>query len=248
MSSLLQSRASLRWRFTPIGFIQNKYRSNSETESPSVSIRRSSFGSLNLNGNRRNNETQPHGAIRQARTTASSNTEKEVSIQAFFYLFNIWISWPVFVFAMLKTETIDFTFAFWVIVLALAPLQGFNNSLVYFRPRFFRRTTARKGTRIIHHEPSQHSGPSASNTDSFFAGARLQDWLTGVKCQTSTDSLGGNIDALVNPPSLAELQERHESLTGDMKEGIEPTEYLSADDEGVELKQVEKHLIECTDS
>jgi hypothetical protein len=198
------------------------------------------LGSLNWYGNRRNSETQPQATVRRARTTASSNTEKEVSIQAFFYLFNIWLSWPVFVFAMLTTERIDFTFTFWVIVLALAPLQGFNNALVYFRPRIFRRMASRKGARIILHEPSQHSGPSASNSDSFFAGARLQDWLTSAKCHTSTDSLGGNNDTLVGQASIVETQERHGSINGALKEDIEPTVNLAADDEGDELKRVEK--------
>mmetsp|Transcript_7280 Transcript_7280/g.16536 ORF Transcript_7280/g.16536 Transcript_7280/m.16536 type:complete len:436 (-) Transcript_7280:712-2019(-) len=73
------------------------------------------------------------GARRQ---TGAMVLQREVVWQAVFYLSAFYISFPVLISANLRTAARGF--AFWVVMLAFAPLQGLSNFLVYIRPRIVR--------------------------------------------------------------------------------------------------------------
>ena len=66
----------------------------------------------------------------------SSELEKQVLWQAIFYLGAFYISFPI----LILSNAIADSRRYWLFVLAtsIAPLQGFNNCLVYIRPRVLR--------------------------------------------------------------------------------------------------------------
>eukprot|EP00540_Astrosyne_radiata_P007449 CAMPEP_0116852814 /NCGR_PEP_ID=MMETSP0418-20121206/17528_1 /TAXON_ID=1158023 /ORGANISM="Astrosyne radiata, Strain 13vi08-1A" /LENGTH=444 /DNA_ID=CAMNT_0004485071 /DNA_START=1434 /DNA_END=2768 /DNA_ORIENTATION=+ len=66
-----------------------------------------------------------------------SHLEKEVMWHAVAYMMAFWITWPLLLVALLIGTGDEYWFFF--VVFFVAPLQGFNNALVYFRSRLFKR-------------------------------------------------------------------------------------------------------------
>jgi len=71
---------------------------------------------------------------RRIAMTPSQKMERAVQWQAFFYVGAFFVSWPVYMVGLVKSNSQ--TYALWVLVALLAPLQGFTNCLIYFRPRY----------------------------------------------------------------------------------------------------------------
>ena len=68
--------------------------------------------------------------------------EKEVFWQSLSYLSAFWISWPILLVSNAKSDSGEYPL--FVVVMLLAPIQGFSNFLVYVRPRMLRRFRQRK--------------------------------------------------------------------------------------------------------
>jgi len=60
--------------------------------------------------------------------------EYRVLIQFVLYLVSFYITWPILMAGFINPFIYDFPF--WVVLTFVAPLQGFNNALVYGCPRF----------------------------------------------------------------------------------------------------------------
>mmetsp|Transcript_7121 Transcript_7121/g.16668 ORF Transcript_7121/g.16668 Transcript_7121/m.16668 type:complete len:410 (+) Transcript_7121:854-2083(+) len=61
------------------------------------------------------------------------NAEAAVFWQSVFYLFAMYVSWPILVVAIMNADSEDY--GFWMALSILAPLQGWLNMLVFIRPR-----------------------------------------------------------------------------------------------------------------
>ena len=59
-----------------------------------------------------------------------------------FYLSAFWISWPILLVSNAKSDSGEYPL--FVVVMLLAPIQGFSNFLVYVRPRILCRFRQRK--------------------------------------------------------------------------------------------------------
>lgn len=66
-------------------------------------------------------------------TGASNKMEKAVFQQCLFYLLAFYATWIMFYVSQVNASSTSF--AFWLVVVIVTPLQGFFNALVYARPR-----------------------------------------------------------------------------------------------------------------
>jgi hypothetical protein len=89
---------------------------------------------------RSSNRWRVDGASKK-RTTPSA-LEKDVFHQCVFYLLAFYVSWPILIIASARSAHIGYGLV--AAVQTLAPIQGFNNCLVYARPRFVRYLRNRK--------------------------------------------------------------------------------------------------------
>lgn len=82
--------------------------------------------------------TQQSSAVKSMR----QRLEKDVFLQCISYACAFCASWPILALAEIQATNFDFPYWFWILVCILAPLQGFNNAICYFRP--FRRVSSNK--------------------------------------------------------------------------------------------------------
>lgn len=73
------------------------------------------------------------------------NAKAAVFWQSAFYLFIYYLCWPIL--GMAVRNGGSQSYGFWLTFAALAPLQGFLNCLIYFRPRYVSWRKARKAAR-----------------------------------------------------------------------------------------------------
>ena len=66
---------------------------------------------------------------------ASGKLERDVFRQCFFYTCAFYISWPILFSVYLASVDVKGPFGLTLTVAFVAPLQGFNNFLVYLRPK-----------------------------------------------------------------------------------------------------------------
>jgi hypothetical protein len=87
--------------------------------------------------------------------------EKEVFWQSLSYLSAFWISWPILLVSNAKSDSGEYPL--FVVVMLLAPIQGFSNFLVYVRPRMLRRFRQRKRQKT-NTTPDTHTSSSSSGS------------------------------------------------------------------------------------
>lgn len=78
------------------------------------------------------------------RVSAQQRLERDVFWQCVLYAVAFCITWPILAVAEIEGNNFDMPMGFWVVVALVGPLQGFNNSLCYFRP-FRRKKTSSAG-------------------------------------------------------------------------------------------------------
>ena len=116
-----QDLAANRWRI-------NVRAEGSQGESPSSSTLSSRWSEwksklFSKKKNGQNNNTNPN------------RLSKAVFWQSVFYMSSFLLCWPIYFVANLRVDEKFRDYAFWVALVTLFPLQGFFNSLVYFRPQ-----------------------------------------------------------------------------------------------------------------
>jgi hypothetical protein len=76
-------------------------------------------------------------SARPKQQSATDRLEQEVFYQCLSYAAAYGLTWPILALAEMKGNDFSYPFWFWVLVAIVAPLQGANNAMCYFRP--FRR-------------------------------------------------------------------------------------------------------------
>lgn len=138
-----QSRKAARWKFPSFRLRQEvvgKNVTSPEDDGRSGIVRRPS------------SEEQGCSTARPRHTSRGTmgNLEREVFYQSLFYLFVFYLCWIFLLVATLEASPsirdsldLDRLYGFFVAALAIAPLQGFWNCCVYFRPRIIARWAAK---------------------------------------------------------------------------------------------------------
>eukprot|EP00545_Synedropsis_sp_CCMP1620_P007309 CAMPEP_0119026362 /NCGR_PEP_ID=MMETSP1176-20130426/35304_1 /TAXON_ID=265551 /ORGANISM="Synedropsis recta cf, Strain CCMP1620" /LENGTH=413 /DNA_ID=CAMNT_0006982055 /DNA_START=184 /DNA_END=1425 /DNA_ORIENTATION=- len=79
-------------------------------------------------------------SIRRRKATRDK-LQREVFWQCFSYAAVFGITWPLWAVGKVHASQYDLPIGFWIVFFVVAPLQGFNNAICYFRP--FRRRSQR---------------------------------------------------------------------------------------------------------
>lgn len=115
-----------------------------------------------------------------------------------------------------------------MVVFILAPLQGFNNALVYYRPRIVRRMAAKKQRKT---QDQQQEPPPSQEWLMLSLFERFRQGSSGPVVLSTSNALRGD-DGDVNQPLPGEergIQRTTRSMeTEGMDEQIEPAAYIAA--------------------
>lgn len=79
------------------------------------------------------------------RVSAQQRLERDVFWQCVLYAAAFCITWPILAVAEIEGNNFDMPMGFFVVVALVAPIQGFNNSLCYFRPFRRKKTSSLRG-------------------------------------------------------------------------------------------------------
>lgn len=100
------------------------------------------------------------------RSTTSVNLQKELAIQSAMYLVALYLSWFVYlVIAVHLDKYLMSHYSLWAFVYFLIPLQGFLNSITYFRPRFVRLWAKYRKERLRKKQQESSDGAYGSKSD-----------------------------------------------------------------------------------
>jgi hypothetical protein len=128
----------------------------------------------------------------------------------------------------LGIQRLQFPYGFWMVVFILAPLQGFNNALVYYRPRIVRRMAAQKQRKT---QDQQQEPPPSQEGLMLSSFERFRQVSSGPVVRSTSDALRGD-DGDINQPLPGEescIQRTARSMDAvGMDEQIEPAVYIAA--------------------
>lgn len=85
---------------------------------------------------------------RAKRPSAQERLQCKVFYQCISYAMAYGVTWPILLLAQSQGENFDYPLWVWTIVVAVAPMQGFNNSICYFRPYIGRSIARRRKNRF----------------------------------------------------------------------------------------------------
>lgn len=94
---------------------------------------------------------------REKSAGSKDDLEREVFFQCISYALSFGITWPLLAVAQVKASDFDLPYAFYVSVVIVTPLQGFNNALCYFRPLSKRLKQRRRRLMSTHREEATTS-------------------------------------------------------------------------------------------
>jgi len=83
-------------------------------------------------------QQQRRSSSRRPMTTRPPRADHDVFWQSVFYLGALYVCWPILLYSFSIKHYSKKYYVFHVVFFVCAPLQGFLNALVYFRPRFIR--------------------------------------------------------------------------------------------------------------
>ena len=111
------------------------------------SVRRKTQASVKWSIRNLAQQSANHGSQTSVRATLTpaQKMERAVFWQAVFYVCAFFVSWPVYVVGQLNGD--GQSYGLWIAIAVLTPLQGFMNSLVYFRPRYVQYRARKKRER-----------------------------------------------------------------------------------------------------
>lgn len=137
----MQSKRSSKWTFPNFRLRQEPPVKTKQRRS--FVIRRESSSNMQLSS-----------SSNCRKSTRGGSLERAVFVQSLFYLFAFYFCWLFLFAAHLKASpslpgdrTSGSAYAFFVATFAIAPLQGFWNCCVYFRPRMVARWSAKYGAK-----------------------------------------------------------------------------------------------------
>lgn len=132
-----------------------------------------------------NANTLSHGARQSRQSThgALGKLERAVFVQSLFYLFAFYFCWVFLLAAHLTASpslrdslNLDHLYGYYVATFAIAPLQGFWNCCIYFRPRLWTRWSKRRSNRAQRSStPTPAATPSAPSLFSSYFESRFSE-------------------------------------------------------------------------